>query len=244
MASEPTNQTSLPVVDSHIHLYAASHIPSLSWTADLPSDHRLNRQNSLDQYRTAIAQHSKNIRGFVFVETDRKSGLDDTQWGDPLKEVDFLIRIAQGTPHEDEGHHPEDGKLVLGIVPWAPVPAGKSALIKYIAQVQEHASNRWHLVKGFRYLVQDKEAGLMLRPTFIEGLRHLGSHNFTFDLGVDARSGGLHQLKEACEMMKHLYRDGSTLKIIINHLCKPNLRLTPKEIFENHSELRGMEDPS
>lgn len=41
----------------------------------------------------------------------------------------------------------------------------------------------------------------MLQPRFIEGLRWLGEQGYSFDLGVDQRSGGLWQLDEAIEMV-------------------------------------------
>jgi L-rhamnono-1,4-lactonase len=189
----------------------------------------------LQQYKAAT-QSRPNLLGFVFVETDRKSGLEETEWQDALDEVNFLVRIANDSPRDGEGHGPGDARLVLGIIPWAPVPAGEKTLAEYVRQVRERCGDRWDLVKGVRYLVQDKPAGVMLQPGFVEGLRWLGKDGLTFDLGVDARSGGMHQLREACELMECVYKDdpaddyknkreGVELKIIINHLCKPNLRL-------------------
>lgn len=64
----------------------------------------------------------------------------------------------------------------------------------------------WGKVRGVRYLVQDKVAGTMLEGEFVEGLRWLGREGLVFDLGVDARSGGLGQLREAVEMMGLAYR--------------------------------------
>ncbi|KIW81787.1 hypothetical protein Z517_04813 [Fonsecaea pedrosoi CBS 271.37] len=244
MASEHSSGTATKdIVDSHIHLYAASHIPSLNWTGDLAADHPLNRQNSLDQYRAATRDQSTNLRGFIFLETDRRSGLQDNAWQHALEEVDFLVRIARGSPRAGEGHRPEDAALVLGIVPWAPVPAGQAGLANYNRQVQERAGKEWSLVKGFRYLVQDKPAGTMLQDKFIEGLQWLGDHDLTFDLGVDARSGGLHQLQEACTMMERVYENGNGLVIIINHFCKPNLRLSAQESLANsHADFTRWKD--
>ncbi|KAJ4535730.1 L-rhamnono-gamma-lactonase [Exophiala dermatitidis] len=225
----------LPVIDSHIHLYAAAHIPQLNWTSDLADDHPLNRQYSTNEYREATGSRS-NLLGFVFVETDRKSGLEEAEWQDVLEEVDFLMRIARGIPRNDEGHSPEDGRLVLGVVPWAPIPAGKHVLSQYVERVQHHCGDQWHLIKGFRYLVQDKPAGVMLQPQFIESLKWLGEQGLTFDLGVDARSGGLHQLQEACKMLDRIYDDSNPVEIIINHFCKPNLRLTAAEAVNGHGD--------
>lgn len=49
----------------------------------------------------------------------------------------------------------------------------------------------WRKVRGVRYLLQDKPAGTMLKEGFVEGLKWLGREGLVFDLGVDARSGGL-----------------------------------------------------
>lgn len=63
----------------------------------------------------------------------------------------------------------------------------------------------WAKVRGVRYLVQDKPAGTMLQDGFVGSLRRLGRLGLAFDLGVDARSGGLGQLREAVEMMGMVY---------------------------------------
>jgi len=227
--------TDFPVIDSHIHLYAASHIPTLNWTADLPSNHPLNRQSSVTEYRTATSNRA-NLLGFVFLETDRKSGLNDNQWHDALEEVSYLARIARGTPNEGEGHNTEDKSLVLGVVPWAPVPAGRAALEGYMNQVRGRCGSAWSLIKGVRYLVQDKPIGTMLQPDFVDGLRWLGENGFAFDLGVDARSGGVEQLRETSEMMKRIYANGTGPKIVINHFCKPNLRLSRDDVLHGHAD--------
>jgi L-rhamnono-1,4-lactonase len=76
----------------------------------------------------------------------------------------------------------------------------------------------WRKVCGVRYLVQDKPAGVMLKPEFVDGLRWLGREGLAFDLGVDARQGGLHQLREAVEMMERVYNgtEGDGVTIIIS----------------------------
>jgi L-rhamnono-1,4-lactonase len=219
----------LPIVDSHIHLYSSSDITNLAWTADLPQEHCLNKENNVQEYRAAAK--SSSLLGFVFVETDRKSGLLEQEWRHPLEEVEFLARIAKGTPLHGEAFLHSDKNLVLGIIPWAPVPAGASALSRYTSLVKERCGSREvsEKFKGVRYLLQRSPPGTMLQPGFIEGLKWLGENDLTFDLGIDARSGGLYQLREACEMMRRIYGDGVGLKIIINHFCKPNLHLGAPE---------------
>ena len=195
----------------------------------LPTGHCLNKENSVKEYRRAVK--SPSLRGYVFVETDRKSGLLDQQWHHPLEEVGFLARIANGTPLQGDAFLPCDRDLVLGIIPWAPVPAGPLALSRYTSLMKERCGTEeiWTKIKGVRYLVQRSPPGTMLQPGFIEGLRWLGENDLSFDLGIDARSGGPHQLREACEMMQRVYDNDTKLKIIINHLCKPNLRLSALE---------------
>jgi L-rhamnono-1,4-lactonase len=218
-----------PIIDTHIHLYSSSDITNLAWTADLSQGHCLNKENNVQEYRAAAT--SSSLLGFVFVETDRKSGLHDQEWRHPLEEVEFLARIAMGTPLPGEAFLPSDKDLVLGIVSWAPVPAGTLAMSTYMSLVRERcgAKEVSDKVKGVRYLLQRSPPGTMLEPGFIDALKWLGENDLTFDLGIDARSGGLHQLHEACEMMQRVYEHNVELKIIINHLCKPNLRLSAPE---------------
>lgn len=247
-----------PIVDSHIHLFPASHLPTLVWYSP---DSPLGAQHSVDEYRLASSSistasdttESKYLRGFIFLETDRISSVADDQdspgWTYALDEVSFLTRIALGKPVSGEGHDATHKDLCLGIIPWAPVPGGPEALSSYMTKVKERTQTEeiWRKVRGVRYLVQDKPAGVMLQPQFVEGLRWLGKQGLVFDLGVDARQGGLHQLREAVEMMDRLGDASVTIVISesvfqklllaaslilgdLDHLCKPNLRLLPESV--------------
>jgi L-rhamnono-1,4-lactonase len=205
------------IVDSHIHLFPATHLQTLSWHS--PSN-PLGAQHSVNEYRHAT-KSSPNLRGFIFLETDRLSSLTDTTpgWKHALDEVSFLTRIACGTPIADEGHTPTDKDLCLGIVPWAPVPAGADAVARYMGLVRERAGDVFGLVRGVRYLVQDKPSGTMVGGGFVDALRWLGREGLVFDLGVDARSGGLGQLREAVEMMERVYegvQEAEAVTIVIS----------------------------
>ncbi|KAJ5266534.1 amidohydrolase family protein [Penicillium angulare] len=236
-----------PIVDSHIHLFPASHLSTLAWHGP---DSPLASQHSIDEYRAATSSvptdaatatnENKYLRGIIFLETDRISSIAEEStnnsnpgWKHALDEVSLLTRIALGEPVDGEGHKAIDRDLCLGIVPWAPVPGGPTVLQSYMDKVQQRTKTDevWHKVRGVRYLVQDKPGGVMLEPGFVEGLRWLGKKGLAFDLGVDARQGGLHQLREAVEMMNRVYRgmeanDKQAVTIVINHLCKPNLRIS------------------
>ncbi|KAJ9662930.1 L-rhamnono-gamma-lactonase [Neophaeococcomyces mojaviensis] len=234
-------QTEFPVIDSHIHLYAASHLKDLAWASTLPPSHVLNRQNSLQEYRLAT-KSCRNLLGFVFVETDRKSGLQEHEWEHAIEEIEFLTRIKSGIPVEGEGHTISDKSLLLGVVAWAPVPAGPQPLEAYLARA-DAALGPWKeekLLRGYRYLVQDKPRGTQLQPEFNQSLHVLENSGCpTFDLGVDFRQGGHWQLLEAVEMLNNFYSSSTgspRLKIIVNHLCKPNLQLTAQDAHSGHPD--------
>lgn len=113
-------------------------------------------------------------------------------------------RIALGEPDaedEKEGLTKEDGKLCLGIIPWAPLPSGSETLEKYIEKVQETAGEAWPKVKGFRYLLQDKPHGTMVEKDLVEGLKLLGRKGLVFEVGVDHNRRGKKQLDELLAMI-------------------------------------------
>lgn len=197
---------SYPIIDSHIHLYPAAELETLAWCK--PSN-PLHRQHSLDEY-TAATGAPASLEGFIFLETDRKHDLklgaqDGRGWEMPLMEVDWLKRIALGTPRAGEGHTAEHKKLCLAIIPWAPVPSGVAVMERYLKEVEKHAGDSFGKIKGFRYLVQDKPRGTMLQRGFIEGLKLLGKKGYVFDLGVDQHSGGKWQLEEAVAMIEEVH---------------------------------------
>ncbi|KFY01216.1 hypothetical protein O988_02867 [Pseudogymnoascus sp. VKM F-3808] len=79
----------------------------------------------------------------------------------------------------------------------------------------------------------------MLGEGFIEGLKFLGREKLTFDLGVDQHNGGDWQLEEAVKMVTLAHEgvdDAQKVRIVINHLCKPDFSictLPPDELHEN-----------
>jgi len=232
-----------PIIDSHIHLFPESELDTLAWNT---TTNPLYKQHSLAEYAAATGSPS-NLEGFIFLETDRKNDLgsgvkDGSGWEMPLMEVEWLKRIALGTPKEGEGHTEADKKLCLAIIPWAPLPSGARALEKYVSEVEKHAGDSFKKVRGFRYLVQDKPKGVMLQDGFIEGLKWMGKKGYVFDLGVDQHSGGKWQLEEAVAMIEKVHDGvpeaeqvtfiisefinfpGAVQKLICSdHLCKPDL---------------------
>ena len=239
------------IIDSHVHLYPRAEVGTLAWCNE---EHPLRGQYSVDEYLSAIREPAK-VRGFVFIETDRSNDLNSEEgWDQPLGEVDWITRVAAGTPRLGEGHTSEHAQYCLAIVPWAPIPLGPEALCAYVEKVNTRAGSCSNLIKGFRYLVQDKPKGTMTQQGFINSIRWLGEHGYTFDLGVDQRSGGDWQLDEAVEMIRKAH-DGivqdkkvtvvisrtlspakSTNKAIKDnpdHMCKPDMKI-PGEYHEQN----------
>ena len=200
---------SIPIIDAHIHLYPGSEIDTLAWATP---DNPLARQHSVEDYRAATAGSAQPVRGFVFLETDRKHDLaagarDGSGWAHPLAEVAWLQRIASGAPRDGEGHGPEDAALCAAYIPWAPMPSGAAALERYLGRAQEAAGATWPKVRGFRYLLQDKPDGTCLTDDFIGGLKLLGRRGLVFDLGIDQHRRGRIQLEEAVEMIDRAHED-------------------------------------
>lgn len=214
----------LPIVDSHIHLYPEAELGTLAWAT--PGD-PLFKRFSIDEYRAATGS-PKNLRGFVFLETDRRNE-HGTEWKYALMEIEWLARIAKGEPRDGEGHSPEDASLCLGIVPWAPMNLGRAKMLEYLEKAEQAAGPAWPKVKGFRYLLQDKDTGAGVTPEFIESMKLLGEKGFAFDAGVDQHRRGRAQLEELVAMIDHAYDnvddENKKLKFIINHCCKPNLEI-------------------
>ncbi|KAK1543393.1 amidohydrolase [Colletotrichum paranaense] len=226
-----------PIIDSHIHLYPEQEIETLAWATP---ENPLAKQHSVEDYVAATGSPA-NLKGFIFLETDRKHDLeagarDASGWEFPLMEVSWLRRIAEGKPRDGEGHGPDHASLCLGIVPWAPLPSGAAAMEKYLDHVKTVAGDAvWPKIRGFRYLLQDKPHGAGLTDDFIDSLKLLGKRGFVFDMGVDQHRRGNKQLDEALEIISRAHEgvpEEEKVTFVIsrsspfpvsNHLCKPDL---------------------
>lgn len=224
---------SVDIVDAHIHLYPGSEAPSLAWYT---AGHPLQGQHSVEDYLEATKDLNKvstqKLRSFIFIECDRTHELGtEVGWEEPLREADWIKRVADGRPRSGEGHEPQHAHLCLGAVLWAPLPSGPDAMQRYANKVKDRTGTTWPLVKGFRYLVQDKPPGTMLSSGFIESLRWMGRSGFTFDLGVDARSGGLWQLQEAVEMIKKAHEGLAENHRVSIMISKATSTLAPEAVW-------------
>ena len=194
----------------------------------------LAKPHLLSHYRNAAKQppgfnSDHNVEGVVYVETDVRYETpngDVASWAKgPLDEIRFLRRAV-------EGHYDGlDGKMLLGLVPWAPMDQPTAVLEQYLRLAEEAAGpETWRRVKGFRFLLQfihdqAKFQDLALGDTFIANLQLLGQRGFSFDIGVDQRSGGTWQLSTVAKTISlahHAVPEPEQTTFILNHLCKPS----------------------
>lgn len=211
------------LIDSHIHLYPSSEQEQLAWLTG--PNHPLYGQHSVDDY-LSVTERS-HVRGFVFVETDRKHDLETSTFSSPLQEISWLARIAQGLPRQGEGHAPSDAELVLGLVPWAPLPLGAEKLAAYVEDAKRAAGFTASQIVGFRYLIQDKPLGTCVQTEFVESLKWLGRNGYTFDIGIDMTSES-KQGRDCIAMMRAAHEGvGQEEKVVfvVNHIAKPDMSL-------------------
>ena len=122
--------------------------------------------------------------------------------------------------------------LLLGIIPWAPLPYGSVAMQQYERELCALHSEptatgimRPYKVKGFRHLLQDEPRRTMLGARFLESLRWMGRRGYVFECTIDCREGQLWQLEEAIEMMgkvqRQIIRDEDLVQVVISKNAHP-----------------------
>ena len=200
-----------PIIDSHIHLFTRDHLPHLAWSTP---ENSLYEENSIPEYLSGIPPSKlADFKGFVFIETDRRyaipsdeaiSGNDTAAlkkaWEWPLEEFEFVYGLSKTHPN---------GKYILGIVPWAPMNLGASAVERFyelLGVEGEGGTEKKGMLKGFRYLVQDKPSGTIGEVKFLESMGWVWKRGFVVEIGVDTRSGGLWQLEEAVKAIQEVVK--------------------------------------
>ncbi|KAG9639385.1 hypothetical protein KCU64_g13421, partial [Aureobasidium melanogenum] len=218
-----------PILDSHIHLWPAlaADANGHAWMND--PDFLLSKQHILSDYTTASSSYPPT--GVIYVETDRRlqdpsSSSLQTWAAEPIKELQFLRSIVEGA------YGAEASNLLQGIVAWAPVDQGPAVFSQWLDVAEKTTGSKtWERVKGFRFLLQaitDKTEfeNLVLSNDFISILKSFSQREkrFTFDVGIDQRSGGTWQLETFTKVLEKLYdnvpEDKRTM-IVMNHMCKP-----------------------
>ncbi|KAE8823070.1 hypothetical protein PTNB85_10249 [Pyrenophora teres f. teres] len=197
------------ILDTHIHLW-----PS---TATSSSNHSWMTRGNILAKRHGISDYlaitSPPPQGFIYVETDRRlpstePNIPDSAssseirkelelWAkEPLDELRFLRRIAEGTPEEGDGFTQEHGSRMFGCVIYAPFHLTPTVFNEYLATAKHVAGERlWSKVVGFRDGVEPMEAVASL----IKRVRAREDREDT---------------------------EGRRVKFVLNHLAKPPLSST------------------
>jgi L-rhamnono-1,4-lactonase len=221
------------LVDSHVHLFELDHIHSLSWmtpTSPLQGQHSIAEYVTSTQRRGSLPGPSKEsasqLSGFIFVEVDRiKNPPSKVEgWKSPLQEYSFVASISLGLIPR----YVKYSSLLLGIIPWAPLPYGCLVMQQYERELCALHSNpapvngaqRPYKVKGFRHLLQDEPRRTMLGARFLESLRWMGRRGYVFECTVECRGNQLWQLEEVIEMMGRVNRqvalDEDLVQVVIS----------------------------
>lgn len=234
-----TQRPVIPIIDSHVHLYPDSETSTMTW---ISQDHPLSGQHSVDQYREATKASGPSLLGFVVVEANREHDLESGQadgsgWHAPLQETSWLRRVALGEPRPGEGHGPQDSKMCLGIIPWAPIPSGPAVVERYLGQAREASGSAWPKVRGFRYLLQDKPCQTATRCEFVESLKLLGRRGLLFELCVDYHRRGQSQLDDAAALValsRASVSDVDQVTIVIGELSMKLIPSSPADQSIDH----------
>jgi L-fuconolactonase len=107
-------------------------------------------------------------------------------------------------------------EFIKGVVGWIDLRAPD--LDERLQYFSDHSK-----LKGFRHIVQGELKGFLSDPAFINGVKKLGVHNFTYDLLVYH-----HQLAEALAFVQQV----PDVKIVVDHIAKPSIRTKEKTHWE------------
>jgi L-fuconolactonase len=192
----------MDVVDSHVHFWDPARL-AYPWLADVPPLRRRFVPADLDT-------GGHRISAAVFVEAGGQDAgpAADPDAGpfadplvspvaDPLAEVSWIEEIAAGWPP------------LRAIVAHAPVEHG-AAVRPHLAALARHPR-----VVGVRRNVQDEPAGTAVADGFVDGVRALAGHGYTFDLCLRH-----HQLSEVTELVRRV----PEVLFVLDHLGKPPVR--------------------
>jgi L-fuconolactonase len=175
----------MTILDSHVHFWNPTRL-TYRWLDKVPI---LKRTWEPEHF--AEASKGLEVEGILFVECGR----------DPAENVEEAAWVGELAAREPR---------IRGIVAHASVERGR-AVSEELAALREHS-----LVRGVRRLLQDEpDPRFCLQPEFVEGVRAVGEHGFTFDLCIFH-----HQLMA----VKELVRRCPEVTFVLDHVGKPAIR--------------------
>ncbi|HEX8607397.1 MAG TPA: amidohydrolase family protein [Pedobacter sp.] len=99
--------------------------------------------------------------------------------------------------------------FIKGVVGWVDLQAEDIH-----EQLQELSSH--DKLKGFRHILQgERDRALMLKPAFLNGIKALAKHNFSYDILIYP-----DQLKYITELVARF----PDQRFVLNHIAKPNIK--------------------
>ncbi len=124
------------------------------------------------------------------------------------KETDFLAQLAR------------EHAFIKGVVGWTDLRSPQlQARLEYYHEFPE--------IKGFRLLLQDEPDAFFTDSKFLEGLGHLESYQFTFDILIR-----FHQMPLAIDLVKRF----PTQQFVLDHLGKPPVKTRQLQPWRKHLE--------
>lgn len=173
------------IVDAHVHLYDLDEV-AIGWLAGAP---KINRSHGLAEFDAARGPVAVERLVFVEVAVDAGRQLDEARWAQ---------RIARG-----------DARLGA-IVAHAPVESGAAV------EPALEALAALPAVRGVRRLIQtEPDPSVVLAPDFLDGVRRLARHGFSFDICVKH-----WQMAYAIELARRC----PEVSFVLDHIGKPDIR--------------------
>lgn len=137
---------------------------------------------------------ASNMGGCVLVQSEQSAAGND-----------FMLQLAAAN------------HFIKGIVAWVDLRSDN------LRDDLEHY-REMPVIKGFRHILQgEKNRTLMLEPSFMRGIKMLGSYNYTYDILIFK-----DQLKYVPEFVKNF--PGQLF--VIDHLAKPDIRSQEIAVWE------------
>ena len=131
------------------------------------------------------------------IQKNKIDGCIAVQADESETENNFLLQLAK------------ENDFIKGIVGWIDMLADD-------AEERIQYYSRFKIMKGFRYVLQDKkDRALMLHPVFKKNIALLHKYGFTYDLLI---------FKDQLGFVNQLVQQFPQQKFVLNHLAKPEIK--------------------
>lgn len=128
---------------------------------------------------------ANNIDGCIAVQADQSE-----------KETNFLLSLAA------------QNNFIKGVIGWVNLSAAN-------IEQQLDAYGTTPLLKGFRHILQSEEPAFMLQPAFVNGIKALQKHGFTYDILIFPKHFAAAQ---------QLVQQFPKQPFVIDHMAKPYIK--------------------